>query len=149
VSGEERRDRAGAAQDKEPPRKDIDLGECHVASAYLERHDEVSKRCGDSGDDEEEDHDHPVKGEERVIGLGRNDMHAGPDELKTHGKAEAHTDGEERERREQVQEADPLMIGCEYPSENAGICRLGVIEACFHRTCTALVHVYLTGRSRG
>ena len=128
----ERGDGNGAADDEQPPREDVDLREGHVARADLERHDEVPERRRDAGNDEEEDHDHAVEREDGIVGLGGKKVHARPDELEPHGEAERHADNEEGERRDQVEQPDPLVVGREDPAEDAGVFRFCVIEACFH-----------------
>ena len=108
----------GSAGEVEPIRQRVEPREGHVARAHLQRH-EVVREARPQRHDHEEDHrgavhrEHLVvdlRGQQRVVGLG---------ELGAHQQRLDSPERHERERRDQVQHADPLVIGRAHPADPA------------------------------
>jgi len=74
--------------------------------------------------------------EDGVVGLSAIKVHARTNEFEPHGEPERYAHKEEGERRDEVKEADPLMVGREDPSEDAREPARSIIEARFHTVWT-------------
>ncbi len=106
------------AEQEQPVAQGVHARERHVARADLQRHDVVGEP-DQHRHREQEDHRRAVHREDLVVLLGRQHVHAGPDELRPHEHREAHRDEEEQEARSQIEDADPLVVGRREPGADA------------------------------
>ena len=120
AAGEERGEDDGGADHVEPPGEQVQAREGDVAGADLDRHDQVAEGTLETGDDEEEDHHHAMHGEERVVGLRAHDGPPRRHQLDAQQQTQQHPDQEEAEGGIEVEQADPLVVGGEYPGGDAG-----------------------------
>ncbi len=97
------------AEEEEPERERVQARERHVGGADHERH-EVVPEAGEDRDDEEEDHRRPVDREELVVGVARDELLLGLAELEPHQHRHDAAGEEEEERRDDVEDPDPLVV---------------------------------------
>ncbi len=112
-----------SADRQQPERERVDPRERHVERADLQRH-EVVPEPREEREDHEEDHQGPVQREDLVVRMGRQDLRAGPGELRAHQEGEDPRDDEEGAAVEQVEDPDLLVVGRREPAEGAPL-RLG------------------------
>ena len=105
----------GSAGEVEPIRQRVEPREGHVARPHLQRH-EVVREAGPQRHDHEEDHRRAVHREHLVVDLRRQQRVVGLGELGAHQQRLDSAERHERERRDQVEHADPLVIGRRSPS---------------------------------
>ena len=105
----------GSAREVEPIRQRVEPRERHVARPHLQRH-EVVREARPQRHDHEEDHRGAVHREHLVVDLRRQQRVAGLGELGAHQQRLDSAERHERERGDQVQHADPLVIGRRSPS---------------------------------
>jgi len=116
---EQRQQRHDGADRVQPPGGQVQAGEGHVLGPDLDGQKEVAEHGRDAGDDEEEDHDHPVEGEQGVVRVGLHDGRARQQQLEAHEQADAERHEEEAQDQDHVQNADPLVVGGENPAQDA------------------------------
>ena len=73
---EETRQHDHAGDRADPERQHVQFGESHVAGADHQRNEKIAEGADHDRHDDEEDHDRRVHGEQRVIGLRRDDAAA-------------------------------------------------------------------------
>ena len=119
-----------AGQDREPAhrqqpeRQRVDAREGHVQRTDLQRH-QVVPEADQHRKDEQEDHQGAVQGEQLVVAVGRHQLPPGRCQLAAHEQGKDAGDEEEGERVEQVQDADPLVVGGGEPLDQPVRLRLG------------------------
>ena len=116
---EHRRVEDEAAGEVQPVGERVQLREGHVPRADLERHDVVGEACPQRHDDEEH-HRRAVHREHLVVRLRGQQRVVGRRELRAHEQRLDASDHHEGERRDQVQDADALVIGGRHPASPAG-----------------------------
>src|SRR4030042_1156674 len=72
---------------------------------------EIPKYRGNPRNDKQEDHDHPVKGENGVISLRLHDCRPRSYQLQPHQESENNTGKEKGEDRNEEEQTDSLMVG--------------------------------------
>ena len=100
----------GSADDVEVVAQEIQAGEGHIAGTDLQRDEKVAQHRRDRGDQKEEDHHHPVHGEELVVGLGLDQIAFGRHQLKADHTGEKAAGQEEDRQRYQIEDADALVV---------------------------------------
>ena len=108
----------GSAGEVEPIRQRVEPREGHVARAHLQRH-EVVREARPQRHDHEEDHRGAVHREHLVVDLWGQQRVVGLGELGAHQQRLDSPERHERERRDQVEHADPLVIGRAHPTRPA------------------------------
>ena len=108
--GEEAAEGDQAAEQEQPVAEHVQPRERDVRGADLDRHDHV-READEQRRREQQQHDRAVHGEELVVDLFVHDLQTrlgqlGPDQQRHHA-----ADQEERERGDQVQVADQLVVG--------------------------------------
>ena len=121
AAGKQRDDRQERAADVQIPGEEIEFWKDHVARADLDRHDQVAEGRRDAGDNEQEDHDHPVQGEDGIVGLRTHDRLPRREQLEAQQQAEKHCETEEEDNAPEVEQADAFVVGRQKPVEDTGI----------------------------
>jgi hypothetical protein len=103
--------------EEEPEAERVQARERHVARADHQRDEVVAEGPDRHRNDEEEDHRHPVHGHQLVVGLRREHLLVRLRELRPHQQRLDPTGAEKRERGEEVEEPDPLVIRGRQPAE--------------------------------
>ena len=108
------------ARDIDVVARQVELGECHVLGAELQRQDKVAQSSGNARDDDQEDHHQPVESKEAVVGVAFEDLAAlnrdaggvevGGEELPAHQRGKSTAQQERSKDGEKVHHADPLVI---------------------------------------
>ena len=106
--------------------------ERHVPGADLKR-DEVVEERGAQGHDDQEDHGGAVHGEELVEGVRADDFGLRRGQLQPHQQRLDSPHQQEDERRDPVQDADPLVINRDHPAPPAGVARSASAAALLSR----------------
>src|SRR5690606_18082602 len=76
VGGEEGGHGDQSAEQKQPVAGGVEAGEGDVGGADLQRHDDVGE-AGEQGGGEQQQHDHPVHGEQLVVLFVGEQLHVG------------------------------------------------------------------------
>ena len=106
--------------EEEPEAEGVQPRERHVPRADHQRHEVVPERAGRHRDDEEEDHRDPVHRQKLVVGPGADDPRRSARRAACASvSASDAAGGEEGERCEQIEQADPLVVGRREPAEHA------------------------------
>ena len=122
ASCEEGSDCQGGASDEEVPGGQIQSWESHVLGADHDWQEEVAKDRRQAGNHEEEDHDHAMDGEQRVVGLGGDQGMEGRQLHQAHDQAQHYTHREEGQHACEVHHPDALVVGGSKPGpEPAGL----------------------------
>ena len=109
---QEARHEDDSRQDQQPEAERVQPRESHIRGADHQRQDVV----GDPGEDrdhEEEDHDRRVRGEDRVVARGVDDLRPRLGELSADQHRQQATDEKEEEGGDDVLDPDHLVIGVE------------------------------------
>ena len=104
----------------------VEPGEGDVLRAEHHRQEEVPERGGDRGDDEQEHHHRAVERERLVVAIGAHDRLAGRDQLSAHHERGEPADEKGDGGRDQIQDADPLVVERDQPLQYPGV-RLEVV----------------------
>ena len=115
----QRGDAEEAAGHVEVPARQVDAREREVLGADHQRHQEIAEDGRDRRDQEEEHHHHAVRGEDLVVGLGREQVAARRGELQADQHREDAADQEEGRHRVEVQQRDALVVLGEEPGRRA------------------------------
>jgi hypothetical protein len=83
-----------------------------------------------------------VEREYGIVALRAHQVHAGLDQVQAHGKAQGCTRKEKGDRGEQIENADPFMVGREEPPADAGIGAGSCVEGINHN-----IHLVAAGFS--
>src|SRR5262249_34992538 len=104
-----------SGNDIEIPAQQVDSRERQIFGPDHQRNEEISQNRRHNRDQEEEHHDHAVRGENLVVRVGVHQVALGREQLQAdqHG-VESAEEKEERDRDE-VQHRDPLMVGGQKP----------------------------------
>ena len=86
---------------------------------------DVVREPGEDRDDEDEDHQRRVRREEAVVGLRVDDLHARLGELGAEEHRHQAAEREEEERRDEVLDADHLVVGVDLEVVLPGLWRRG------------------------
>ncbi len=124
---EDRRVEHDAAGEEQPVGERVQSRERHVARADHQR-DEVVAEARQHRHDEQEDHRRPVHREELVVDLRADERVVRLAELQANHQRLAAAEDEERERRDQVEDPDPLVVGCREPAHQAAGLVLGAVS---------------------
>jgi hypothetical protein len=100
----------GQPAHRQPERQRVDAREGHVQRADLQRH-HVVPEADQHRKDEQEDHERAVQREQLVVAVGGHQLPSGRRQLGAHQQREDAGHEEEREGVEQIQDADPLVVG--------------------------------------
>ncbi len=112
---------SSGARPVEVERQQVQLREGDVLGPQHERQHEVAEHAGDGRDHEEEDHDHAVQREHPVVGVRAHDGRAGREQLDPQRHREDAAQQEGEQHRDQVHDADPLVIDGGEPRPDAPI----------------------------
>jgi hypothetical protein len=104
-----------AADHEDVPAEQVEAREGQVARAQHHGEDEIADGGGDGGNEEEEDHDHAVEGEEFVVSVVGNQVSLGCHQVEADDCGEDAADEEENGHRDQIKDADALVIEREEP----------------------------------
>jgi hypothetical protein len=107
-----------AARQKKPEGERVQARKRHVARADHQRHEVVGKAY-EHRHDEEEDHRRAVHREQRVVDLRRDQAVVRLAQLQAHHQRFYTADDEEHERRDHVEDPDPLVVGRRQPAHQA------------------------------
>jgi len=107
---EEARQHHDPGDRQQPERQRVEAWERHVGCAEHERHDEVCEP-GERRNHEQEDHQRRMHGEEAVVRLVVEELHARLGQLGAHEHREEAAREEEENRRRQVLHPDHLVVG--------------------------------------
>jgi hypothetical protein len=105
--------------EEDPVAERVHARERHVPRADHQGDQVVPERPGRHRDDEEEDHRQAVEREELVVGARRDEVVVRLDQLRPHHHRLDAAGAEQDERRPEVEEADPLVVGRRQPAEHA------------------------------
>ena len=108
--GQEARHRDQATEEEQPVREGVQPRERDVGGADLQRHDQVRER-EEQRRREQQQHHRAVHGEQLVVLLRRQELQPRPRQLATHQHGHQAARDEERERGDQVHQADGLVVG--------------------------------------
>jgi len=100
---------------KDIPAEQVQSGEGDVLCSEHNWKQEVSKHGRDRRDQEKEDHDHAVHREDPVIGIRRKQIPFRCHQLKTDQRGVDPSDQEEDRDREEIEQADSLVIEGQQP----------------------------------
>ena len=103
----------------EVPAQQVHSGKRHIFGADHQGHHEVANHRRHRRNQEEENHDDSVHGEQLVVGVGRDQVTRGRQQLQADHHGEESAQPEHRGDRDQVQDRDPLMIGGQQPRLDA------------------------------
>src|SRR5207244_11233582 len=115
AAGEEARQGEQAAGEVDPIAERIQAGERHVPRADLDRHEVVRERRPEGSEDPQE-HEETVGRHSLVVFVRLKERVRRDGELEPKGEGEQTRGDEEVERREEVQNADVLVVRREKPS---------------------------------
>ena len=136
---EEREHEHEAAEEEEPVRERVQARERDVPGSDHQR-DEVVREAREDRDDDEEDHRRAVERDQLVVAVGAYDPAVLLHELEPdHQRADA-GEQEEPERRPDVEDPDPLVVGRDEPARDAAALPGGNVR---------LVRLDSTGHSAG
>ena len=110
AGGEERRRHHDAGDRQHPERQRVQAREGHVRRADHQRQD-VVRQPGEDRDDEQEDHQRRVDAEEAVVRVRVHELAARRGQLGADHHRQQAADEHEEERRDDVLDADHLVIG--------------------------------------
>ncbi len=120
AAGEQAEVQQEPAEREEPVAHRVQAREGHVARADHERH-EVVGEADERRHHDEEDHRRAVHREDLVVGVGREEAPVRARELQAHEERLDAADGEEEERRQEVEDADALVIDGRDPGEDRAL----------------------------
>jgi hypothetical protein len=111
------RQRHNGAENVKPPGQQVEARKGHVPCADLQRQQEVAEGGRNPRDDEQKDHDHPMQGEQGVVGLRSDNGAARSDQFQANQQADGCADGEEGADGVQVKQPYAFVIGGKNPVE--------------------------------
>ena len=120
AAGDHPAQREDRARQVEVEAEEVQPRERHVLGAEHDRHQEVPHARRDRRDEEQEDHDHPVEGEDAVVRLRLHDRRAGRQVLEAHQQRVDASDQEEHQHRAQEHHRDALVIRRQEPRADRG-----------------------------
>ena len=118
VLGEEAQVERDPAEEEQPVRQCVEPREGDVPRSDHQRH-EVVCEAGEDRHDDEEDHRGAVNREQLVVRVARHEVLVRRRELRAHQHCEQPAQAEEDERRADVEDSDPLVVGRRGPADHA------------------------------
>jgi hypothetical protein len=105
---------------EQPEGQRVHARERHVPRPDHQRQQVVAERPRRHRDDEEEDHRDPMHRHQLVVGVRAEHVLVGAQELRAHQQRLDPAGREEHQRREEVKDPDPLVIGRRHPAQGPG-----------------------------
>ena len=128
-----RGDAENAAGHEQVPAQQIQFRKGDIARADHHRHEKITKRCWDRGDEKPPHHDDAVHGEQAVVRLGRDPARVRREQNEADHPRHDRTEEKERSNRKRIQNADALVIRREQPAPNRGAVVQIILRHCRNR----------------
>ncbi len=110
AAGDRRVERENAPRDKDVPAQQIQARERHVARPDHQRQQEVAQHGGDRGNQEEPHHHDAMQREKTVVGFRGHEIALRRHQLEAHHRRRPSADEEEHRDRQEVEDADALVV---------------------------------------
>ncbi len=100
------------------PGKEVQPGKEHILGPDLDGQHEVAEHRGESGYNNQENHDHPMDRKCGIIGLGFHEGFSRCNQFQFHQETQHHTNNEPAHHGVEVEQADPFVVRGEDPFED-------------------------------
>ena len=118
AAGEEAEQEREPSEEEQPVGHRVQARERHVVGADHQR-EQVVPEAREDRDDDEKDHRRSVNREELVVAVARDEVLVRRRELRTHEQRHDPAGHEEEQRRGDVEDPDPLVVGRRQPAGDA------------------------------